>query len=682
MPRKLIAAALVVCALGLPVNDFAGYACLAAAIVIFWIGDVTRSRRRFAAAVAVAILVIAIKFLVAPPLIEEGHNVFVVDDGTPAALERGLPRDAFDFMRAEFDRAYPPDKRCSREKPGCWRSQPMPASAYAFSGDGIYDRPMFSRRVASIGIGDVRTWRTGFINERKYNWYDQVSDVERARFPWFTMFRFPPAYAGSALCWQGTVLWEGERETFTQLKHATMDCRKLEAADIGRRIFGVSIDPAAPLSMRLDQAATPELRNFIAGGARLVGALAIILLLATRPAMRDVILPLALIAAALAVIAVRDPVFFRGIHVFVGGDDGLTHEGMGRNILQALLRGDVAAALRGDEDIFYFVPGFRYLKALEKFMFGDTEFAYFTLLWASPLLIFAVYRRFVGSAWALFAALLFVSSLGAAFGLSLRLFTQIAGAGYSDIAGTCAFLAGLLLVASTMRVQWLYGFCGALLLGLAVWLRPNLFPPAAVVVLGAAIMSLSSRQLTRAAALCAGFSVVGLMTLHNWVFGQRFVPFGDNAAIPEVLVAPPRLYLQALSDLVHLDPRGEAAARVVRHLYFALLGPMQKHGFVILGLAEVAIVIRVAVGRRSQPWDRLLALAALAGLSILLFYANTPRYHLLTWLLAAIVSAKWLSDEGVPWLRQTRLAQRWAANDLVMGAMKQWRWIEQKALAR
>src|SRR4029077_8212722 len=110
--------------------------------------------------------------------------------------------------------------------------------------------------------------------------------------------------------------------------------------------------------------------------------------------------------------------------------------------------------------------------------------------------------------------------------------------------------------------QWFHGLCGALLLGLAVWLRPNLFPPAGGIGLGTALMAAWARVLTRAAALCAGFSVVGLMALHNWVFGEVFVPFGANAAIPEVLVAPPRVYAQALLELAHLDLRGEAIARV------------------------------------------------------------------------------------------------------------------------
>jgi chromate transport protein ChrA len=231
-------------------------------------------------------------------------------------------------------------------------------------------------------------------------------------------------------------------------------------------------------------------------------------------------------------------------------------------------------------------------------------------------------------------------------------------------------------------VSWFHSLGGALLLGLAVWLRPNMFPPAAVIVLGAIVMSVRVRDLPGAIALCVGFSVVGLMALHNWVFGQAFVPFGSNAAIPEVLVVPPHIYAQALAEFARADLHGEGLIRVIKQLHIALLGPTQTHAFVFICAAEIAIVIRVAFRRQSSHWDRLLAVAALAGFSIMLFYANTPRYHLLTWLLAAIVSAMWLNDEALPWLWRTRLLQRWDKHLLVIEALKQWHWIERKALAR
>ena len=713
---KLAAVALIACTLGLPVNDLPGYTLLAFATLVFYLGTVTASPRRFMTAIAVAALTIVVKLVVAPPLIEEGHNVFVVDSGqSTSALERGLPPAVFRFMLAEFDRVYPLASRCNRNVSGCWRGEPMPDRAYAFSGDGIYGRPEFSRHVAGIDIDDPKAWRTGFINERKYNWYDHrregfikerkynwydhISDVTRsdkprpgllrrveqdATFPWFAMFRFPAVYARSALCWQGKVLWEGADGQFMPVTHVAPDCRTLEAVDIGKRIYGVSIDPKARLSMQLRQTGLLQARHWIVDFARLGGALAILLLLAPRPVARDFLLPGALVAGALVVVAIHDPIFFGRMHIHEGGNDGVTHEGMGRTIVQALLRGDFIAALRSDEAIFYFVPGFRYLRALEKFIFGDTDFAYLSALLASPLLFFTVYRRFVGPGWALLAAICFITSLGFIFGLSLRSFVRVAASGFPDTAGTFAFLAGLILIASQTLTRWSHGLGGALLLGLAVWLRPNLFPPAAVIVIGAALMSLQARDLPRAIALCAGFSVVGLMTLHNWVFGHKLVLFGSNATIPEVLVVPPQVYLAALSDIAHLNLRSEALSRIARQLFDVLLGPMNTHAFAPVCAAEIAIVIRVALRRQSAQWERLLAVATLAGLSIMLFYVNTPRYHSLTWLLTAIVSAVWLRDEGFPWLRANRpdLVKRWDAHPLIVAATKRWHWIERNALAR
>jgi len=125
------------------------------------------------------------------------------------------------------------------------------------------------------------------------------------------MFSFPSAYAGSSLCWQGLVLWQSNDKQFTPIKHSSVSCRTLEVADTGQRIFGVSIDPTERLSMRLDQSSALKLRSRIADGARLVGVLAIVMLLAARPKVGDFILPCALIAGALAVVAVPGEVHLR-----------------------------------------------------------------------------------------------------------------------------------------------------------------------------------------------------------------------------------------------------------------------------------------------------------------------------------------------------------------------------------
>ena len=195
---------------------------------------------------AVVLCVLAQAWLAAPR-IEEGHNVFLVD-GAGGALEASLPPAAFRFMAAEFDAKYPPARRCDPAREGCWRGQAFPRQPFAFSADGIYDRAALSRRVSGIDFADPVWLRLGFINEHGYNWNSEVSDVTRAsrerrslalihrwqlEMPWFVMYRFPAAFVGSELCWQGEVLWEGAAERFEPIAHAAMQCRTLTPEDVG-----------------------------------------------------------------------------------------------------------------------------------------------------------------------------------------------------------------------------------------------------------------------------------------------------------------------------------------------------------------------------------------------------------------------------------------------------------------
>ena len=105
-------------------------------------------------------------------------------------------------MATEFNAKYPPEHRCDPAVSGCWRGQGFPEKPFAFSSDGIYQKPAYSRRVPDIGFADPVWLRLGFINELGYNWNSQVSDLERAsrdrrslalvhrwklEMPWFVM---------------------------------------------------------------------------------------------------------------------------------------------------------------------------------------------------------------------------------------------------------------------------------------------------------------------------------------------------------------------------------------------------------------------------------------------------------------------------------------------------------------
>jgi hypothetical protein len=665
---RLAALVLVLAALWLPINDLFRYALLVIAAVVVATGEMSTRRASWLGALTALALCILGQVLLPAPRIEEGHNVFLLD-APGGALEAGLPAAAFRFMAAEFDARYPRARRCDPGQDGCWRGQAFPARAFAFSADGILDRPLYSRRVTGIDFADPAWLRLGFINELGYNWNSQVSDLERAsrdrrslalvhrwklEMPWFVMYRFPADFVGSDLCWRGEVLWEGVDQHFEAISHPSMQCRTIAPADIARRIFGVAI--AHDLAMRLAPTAKARLRQLVEPTLAAVATFAVLgLLVRVRP--RRLVLPFALVAATLLVVFLNDASFLGGVRPFDSGDDGLVYDGYARVILQRLLAGDVGGALEGGEKVFYFTPGLRYLRAAEHLIFGESYLGYLSLVLVLPFLVFALFRRFLPLRWALALIVVFTAvPVGVLFGSSLVQYVKWAARGFADPAAYAFFLAALVLLVGRTGVaasdRFAAAFGAGLLFALALFVRPNIAPAAGILLAGAGLAALWQRRYRRLAGLCIGFAPVFAMALHNWFYGGALVLFTSTAAHPGALVMPPAAYLTALAELARLDVADEHLVRALRQIAAWLAGPSESAVMAPLHAAALVVLVRVVAWGKAEGWLRLIACATLVQQCVGLFYASAGRYYYLTWLLTFIVVMVWLHGEGIELIRR------------------------------
>ena len=381
--------------------------------------------------------------------------------------------------------------------------------------------------------------------------------------------------------------------------HKDWACRTLQAADIGKRIFGVSIGPNADLAMTLDATWSVKLRGALAAAATTIGVIGILLLLVRwRP--RRAVYPLILAFGTLVLVILTDATFIGGYRPFDGGDDGLIFSGFARDMLQHLVAGDIAGALKGVETVFYFNPGMRYFRALEFLFFGDTFLLYLLLFCILPLIVHAAVARFVGDAWAFVFTLGFVlTPVGVLFGTSYLHYVNWAARGYSDPLGAMAFLSGLILLAGPRGTRFddraAPAFWGALLLTIAVIFRPNLVPAAGVLLGGVGLAALWRRQFGRIAALCLGFSAILLTLWHNWHFGGVFVPLSANVAAPNVLMMTPAGYLAALGELARFDFAGPNLARAGARSIALLSGPAGLWFTIPLHVAAYVVLLRVIV---------------------------------------------------------------------------------------
>lgn len=618
----------VVAVVGLPINTLWHFTLLAAALVCILALPMAKFTLRKAAISGFALVAaMALNYSLPRAAIEEGHNLFLADEIRSNILPDSLPAPVYARFKQQFDLAYPDGKRCDLRTPGCWRSardgEREVKAAYAQSMDDIFRPAKYSRVVDQVDFTDLAGLRAGFVNEIYYHWWGDNVDIKRASMPFFVMYELNERVAGSQLCWTGEVLWEREQGRFESIYNEKTACKTISPADAGKRVYGSGVDPARPLAMQLQSGTTLEYSALAREGCTLI-ALALVLILALQwRAWRNLVLPGLVIGATAVCIKLFIPELIHGYTILPGGDDGLTHEGYGREILRDLLTGNVALALRGGEDVYYFMPGMRYLRALGLIVFGETNFGYLAMMLAFPLLVYGVIRLLLPRFWGL-------AVLAVASSLIFQCITYASG-GYADPMGYALFLAAMWLMlkpSANLNTRW-FGF---LILALSVFVRPNLAVAALLLILFYLWQSSRTMPLRAALISSSGFGVILLVPIHNYVFGHRLVPLTAAASIPENLKAPPAAYIHALADLVSGDWASASVEVVARHLHnflasWVILG-------LLLGLAAWAYRKRVQTAM-TIGW-----LLVTVGMFLpFLFYDASRRYRLLAWLCAIILGA-------------------------------------------
>ncbi|MBA7703619.1 hypothetical protein ES703_112407 [subsurface metagenome] len=190
-------------------------------------------------------------------------------------------------------------------------------------------------------------------------------------------------------------MWERD-QTFASFQHAERSCREILPEDIGATVFGLGIAKNS-LAVELEKSPRLQLASSVWLALRISAVVAIALLLAAPTAQT-------LLVAILAGAGFLALVFYRragivDVHdiltklpLFYGRDDGLTYEGHGRVMLQHALQGNWAGFLRGGEDVYYYQPGLRYFRSLEKAIFGETVYFYLLAFAFFPVVLYKLVR--------------------------------------------------------------------------------------------------------------------------------------------------------------------------------------------------------------------------------------------------------------------------------------------------
>ena len=272
-------------------------------------------------------------------------------------------------------------------------------------------------------------------------------------------------------------------------------CRAIEAADAGKRVFGLAIKPDT-LSMHVTPPWRLRLLRMEQGGAILIAALALVAILvrdaaAARAARRRADRARGLLSSRSTTLR-----FSAACGRSTAATTACFTTASAARFCNLCWPANFIPRLRGGESVYWYGgPGLRYFRALEHVVFGESYLGYLSLVLAFPFFVLLLFSRFLAERWALALVSLFVAvPLGALFGTSFIQYAKWASHGFADPAAYILFVAGVLPIVGVTRAgpsaAFAAGFFGALLLALAIFMKPVVAPAAAVLLGGAGLAAL------------------------------------------------------------------------------------------------------------------------------------------------------------------------------------------------
>ena len=646
LEMKLFVIAVIVVILGLPLHSLFQLSVLILALVYVSGGSVSLSLKKILLLLMTVSAALALKSYLPKAYIQEGHNVVIPASFHSPFFQNALPAEVYTLLKSKFSEAYPARSQCKPEALTCW-TRVLPVTAlYRFSGDGFFQSPLYSRIVNAIHFSSLQTLRLGAVNSLEYNFYKYVpGNIDRRHMPYFVRYDLPPNVQGGKVCWQGYMLWKFSGEAkFSPLFAPSLQCKEISPG--GAQVFAFSFAPSLPLKIDLELPFDLEMAGFFEKTGILLCVLFILLMTVTCKEYKHLFFPSLSVGATLMTLVLLKKSSLLGEYpIYWGGGDGLTHEGLGRLIAQALFEGKYLEALKGGEEVFYFMPGLRYFRALEKIFFGDTNYGYVLFLCFFPLIVKSFLESILEKKWAqgLLVAFLFLP-LFERFGFAHYLYVQQVQNGHAETLGYGLFLAALALILKNKDQVKPY-FWAHLLFILSLFMRPNLAIPAAIFSSFTLGRMLVLQPFKRVMLAYSSFLVFFLMLLHNWYFGAQWVLATSAAFIPDNFPASPLEYWHSMQDLLQGRFDSPALRSVKDQLYS---WNKISDSYRLLGLAAV---MYYAFKGRQEYFLRALAFTTLGSQILLLFFVNSGRYGYLAWFLTFTFLMLYLQEQAFPYFK-------------------------------
>ena len=652
--RRIGILCLLLLGLGLPLARTEHFWLLLFVLPVVCLSMPRKSRIAWGTALVLCVLGALIRMLVGPGDIHIAANVFSPGNDH---FQDVIPQTVLDAASSDFRTRY-----------GSYELQVPRPVARNFGQWRLPEDTTYRRRI--LAIDSLIDWPLGAVNDRarnynthKYNDTGRFGTVpptevmHRQHMPYYAIVTFAARHAGQRLCFRGNLFLE--REGYRRLGSSQQcECIVLPTRLSGQppTIVAYQIGPDDELHLHLE--ATPhdylgEIAYRVLPWLFSTIAFVVLVDLGSLTNRRRVVLAAMLVVATSQVISVRTSVLdLPPVGAFVvhhEGWDGLTHAGLGRQIANAVRDGHYAEAFRGEEDIYYYQPGFRYVQALNLALFGPSSAGAVLAGCLVTVALLGLTRRFLpnGRDWPflllwLLPVLPVFDEIVFGLGLSTPVRTAATASGVlllSVVGNGEPTALFLLLVGSAICLHLMDGraqeihlhLLAGLLMSFGILIRANWLPCGVIVLAGVAWTSIRHSHWRQVVTLVCSVSPLLVMPLHNYWFGNEWILTVDILQRHSQWVVDRELAQTAMAGNIG------AIGHVLNHW-----GMLLTDGRIILIVASV-----VAIVMPSMPfWVRVFATAALAGFIPYLLLLYEDRHVILPDLLAALVFWRLVFFEG------------------------------------
>ena len=617
---NIILLSLIILCFGFPLSNWGAFITILVAFYAIILKKTKINANTLTISIVVLFSLILIKMNINNENIHMGEQIYSPND---KYLEKYLPDKITILAKNEWAKLNKPFESYSNNTKNT-------KNPWAFSADAFFDTPKMTRAIKNINFNNRFDIRVGVLNNAKYNYFGNNLGSSGAYYPLIFSFLLPNTFNDDQLCWKGKLLIE-ENNQWIEYFSKEIKCIILNknywANNKYLNIYALDFDENYQLSIKIENK-----KHTLIYLLSIFSAI-IILLLLTNLNRYD----FALIGLSVSCILIYmadqhfrggHPSSFSGMPYMGRGNDGLTHYSFARGMVEALYNNNIREWFRGSEDIFYMMPGMRYLLATSMIFFGESIFGLLIIISLTPLVIRSLLQRIFNKKWELIMlSCFFIIPIFEAFG-----FYQIYLAKYT-VEGFGAGIAIVSLI-SAFSLLWekdnnnytnIDLLKAGLCLALAISLRPNFLPATTILLSGIAINLACTNNLTKVFPLSIGFSPILLVTYHNFFFGNKFVPLTNSATIGNNMRNGPEKWLECFNSAPG------ACNNIYNHI--GIWVSYTEPWYIMI----IGCLLFIIFNKKLTFKNKIFAFSLICGHLVFLFYEGVARYSHGIWLASFIL---------------------------------------------